>query len=339
MGSAKPFAKPSAKLALLFAIGKGVTTNKALALVLKKHQASVSKIANKCIALGLIQKIGYPFVFELTGKGRAVLFKADSSCAFPSLGERQFKNVRLHSVVFKFPILKDSSVIDWDKVSDGFRNSVKKYKRLDFPISVTIERTSKSVLLYLKEKEIEKKLFLTDFFSWVFKAVFFSYHFLNNKGLRFDFLAGEIIQQHVANPEPELNDKTDSKITVSQDLGRKVSSLFPSSQAAKAWIDRSLGDLEIETNDLLYEEKLILMPEKICSMEQRQAVFEKNLALFSKSVAQYNESNVVHDANIRKHLAVLGEMSDTLKLIREELKGGGNCVGAGAGSKPDSSIG
>ncbi len=211
---------------------------------------------------------------------------------------------RFHNLVLKFPILKDNDSVKWSKTS-LINNWVKKYYFEELPLKLTIEKTSKSIILYLHQKEISKDNFYTDLLQWSLKAVFYCHHFLKERGVVFDYFSGEVIRQHIATKAEEFEGFVDGKSTFEVDLKRSAKSIFKSKERAKVWIDRSWGELEVESNDLLYEEKLVRMPE---------IVFESNKLIkdFYRGLDSYNK-------NLKLHLSVMGNINKTLKVMRKEL--------------------
>lgn len=291
-------------LPVLTAVYAGVDTQKNLKIYLKKSQAWISKTARQLEKQGLLRKTGWPQILELTARGQILVSRQSSK--YSKFSDRvKPKNSRVHSVSFKFPILHDHFTGNWDKISNNLTNSIRAYKKIEFPIHVTIEKTTKSIILHLHDKQIDRHIFFTEFTEWIIKTIFYAYHYLKRKGLEFDFLEIQAIKQHVANPSPEDEHILDPRATFSKDLGRQAHFIAPSPQPARAWIDRSLGPLEVETNDLEYEEKYLMVPENVEAILHGQARFHQDLDLYSQ--------------NIEKHLAVLDEMSSTLKAIKGAL--------------------
>jgi len=310
--------KTDEKVPLLSAIAKGAVTKKLLGKVIKKSPATVTRKLKIMEQQGLVQKVGYPHILELTARGRVLLTRKKPEFIHKfshfSLGMR--KKTRAHRMVFKIPITKDNpeNNIKWDKVNKGFKNTEIKYVKILHPeIGITLAKVgSSSVLIYLHEKEFNRGLFTSDFTQYAFRAVYLCKHFLWQKGIYIDELEVEVTQQHLANPEPEFDKNVDKKLTLEVGLGRDASSIFPMKEKGKAWIDRSKGLLEVETNDMVYAEKLALMPEKLFEIGNKQEIFASNLEGYNKSLEVYSK-------NIKLHMEVMQDMRDTLKKIRREL--------------------
>ncbi len=222
------------------------------------------------------------------------------------------RNVRLHNLAIKFKILRDNPNAKFDKKVQ-INNWLKQYDIITFPIGITIEKTSKHIIVYLHQFQTNKKTFLNDFYQNCLKAVYYVYHYLaRQKGIVIDILSGEIVREHIANEAPELNEATNKSRTVEIRLGRKAKAIYPSKIAAKAWIDRSLGNVDIETNDMLYEEKLLMMPEILYDLNQRWGHLEGLMERQIYVMSEFSEQ-------IKLHLNVLQKMSDALDKINEKL--------------------
>lgn|GEM_PF-5875168 len=172
------------------------------------------------------------------------------------------KSVRTHNLAVKFPILQDNP-------GAKFEREVKVngwVKRLDFvtsPIRMTVEKTPRNVILYFHEFSVDPADFLTYMFRYVLKGVLLAYEHLRKKGIKINIWEGEVIREHISNEIPSLNSLIPKTRTVEVKLGRKARSIYPFDEEGRVWIDRSGGNVEVETNDLLYEEKLLLIPERV----------------------------------------------------------------------------
>jgi len=216
------------------------------------------------------------------------------------------KPVSLHNFVVKYPILREQNIpFNWDK-EVSLNGWIQKFYKLDkYPIEITIKKTTKHIIAYFKQLETNKDMFFTDFMNYALKGAYYVYYFLMKEaGIEIDIFNGEVISQHIANIEEDLNDKVDHKATFKVMLNRKSKSIYNTNIDASAWIDRSYGDVEIETNDLLYEEKLLLMPERV------DRLYNEFLPAIERLTAQIN-----------LHLEVQREMLRTLKMIQKNLKG------------------
>ncbi len=244
--------------------------------------------------------------YDLTTEGHKLLSelqkeKLQSKKSSP--GMKQFllmpKKTRLHALTIKFPIIEDKDNRKWNK-EVKINNWVKRYEVL--PIGITVEKTTKHIIAHFHSIETEKPLFMTEFQNQAFRGLLYLISWLRHRNILIDGFSGEVISQHIANESDEYEKAVDKHLTVSKELGRTAQSLFPTKINAKAWIDRSEGQLETETNDTIYEEKLLKMPETIDDMEKKMIPV---LNSFSHQ--------------IMLHLEVQKETLKTLKKIQDSL--------------------
>lgn len=200
-------------------------------------------------------------IYKLTKKG--YLYLRDYKYELSRYPRQRSIIKRLHRLNIKFPILQDNPNVKFDKEYE-LNNWIQKFVRLSFPISVTIKKTPKSVIAMFHQFETDRRTALTDFFNHVFRGAYYVYYYMMKKhNVIIDMGHVEMLDQHIANQRPDLQGKLDKRKTYTLDLGRKSKSFFETDLNAKAWIDRSRGLPEIETNDMFYEEKLLTMPETL----------------------------------------------------------------------------
>lgn len=301
---------------VLSAIEGGITTIPHLTKILKKHRSTIHETVQKCNRMGLIEKIGKkPLVLNLTGKGKMYLMRIEKNMnvGFSSLGVRK-KKIRVHRLSIKFNLLCDEKEnVSWDKVIK-VKNWSKKFKKIVFrDFNFTIEKTSKSIILYLNV-ELDKSLsFNSELIKFILRSVRFADYYLSKRGVRFDDLSGEVLHQHLASDELS-NELVDSKSTVEIDLNRRAESVFPTKMSGKAWLDYSKSKdksiLDIESNDLTYNEKLILVPEKVHSIELSQ-----------RSVVGMLDNLKVYNENILLHMSVMKDIKAGIKDLTKATKG------------------
>lgn len=229
---------------------------------------TLSKRIISLIKQGFISYIpsSYPKRYILSDKGRDFLVGVS----------RPKSKVRVENIRLKYAILEDKGLdLDWSNVNHNLNNWIPKYLDLsDYPFKVKIEKTTKSIIAFLEQKEFNSDpSFIRHYTEWITKSTQFLPYFLNHKlGIRVDPLSVEIISQEFANPSPGYNDVFDSRSRVECGLDRKAGSFNGSTILdAKAWCDRSRsllagGDVEIESNDLDYQRKVILMPENVSNL-------------------------------------------------------------------------
>lgn len=239
-----------------------------LASKLDIPQYTISRKIFSLITQGFISLVPhfYPKHYTLSNKGRDFLEGVS----------RPKSKVRVENIRLKYAILEDKNLdLDWSNVNNNLNNWIPKYLDLsDYPFKVKIEKTTKSIIAFLEQKEFNSDpSFIRHYTEWITKSTHFLPFFMDRKlGIRVDPLSVEVISQEFANPSPQYNDIFDSQSRVECDLGRKADSFTGSTILdARAWCDwsKSLlakGDAEIESNDLDYQRKTILMPEHVFSL-------------------------------------------------------------------------
>lgn len=274
--------------------------NSQIARQLGLKKQNIAYFLKKLEKNGYIQrKFRSNFVFyELTDKGKE--FLKGQSQNF-SLSSRKGHS-RLHNLVISFPILEDNPDASFGK-EVSLNNWVSKYSVISFPIGITIQKTPRNVIAHFHQFETSKEMFLTDFYNWILKGVYYLYYYLmREKRIKIDIFDGRVIRQHISNEEPDLNEKIDQKMTTQIDLNRKAKSIFQTQENARAWIDRSYGNVEIETNDMLYEEKFLKMPELIYELSQN----------FAPAIEKLTQQ-------INLHLEVMQQIKEAIGKLNEIL--------------------
>lgn len=188
------------------------------------------------------------------------------------------KKSRLHTLRITFPILQDNPDAVFERVNQHFKNWVPKYTTVKFPIGITIEKTPNKIIAMFHEYETTRQKCFTDFFNWAMRGSLFVYYFLMNRmQIKIDIFNIEATHQHLANEDPDLEGKVDEKQTTEIALKRKAKGFFKTDFLAKAWLDKSKGLPEIETNDFLYQERLLTMPETIDRLGREMVPMLRNL--------------------------------------------------------------
>lgn len=268
---------------------------KQIAEALKMRKNTLKYHIDKLLSFGFIEReFRSSFVkFRVTNKGKRFMnLKFNRSSKF-SLRVRDASS-RLHNLKIKFPILEDQDKGNWEKETP-INNWIKKFSYIDLPVKITIEKTPTHIIAHFHQYETSRKMFLTEFFSWVMRGTFYLYYYLiREKGIKIDVFSGEVINQHIANHTPEHEKNVDKQMTLEISLNRNAQSIMKTNMLAKAWIDRSEGPLEIETNDLLYEEKLLMMPELTYDLYHRVVpLMNTQITImneFSKQIALHLEA-------------------------------------------------
>ena len=225
-----------------------------------------------------------------------------------SLRERKVLNpprARLHDLKVKFRVLDDKGRICWG-LNKPLSPNWKRYYLKGLPLDCTLERRvgkKTFIVAHFKELETDKPLFLSEFSAYVTRASFSLYTYLLKEGVTIDPGSAEVVNQHIANETPELNEAVDNHSRHEVNLSRKALSFFPSQLQAKAYYDRSRGPLDIETNDMLYEDKLLLMPETLHDLKTE----------ISPVLREFSD-------NLTLHLGVLRNLEGAVQDLRANLR-------------------
>lgn len=216
--------------------------------------------------------------------------------------------IRLHDFKIKIPILQKGKMVLTSKKVE-INNWVKEYYNIDLPTKATLELTTKSAIIHFHTTDIPRNMgFNRALVEFATRGMVAVVSYLGRHGYRLDLMNPRVISQHLASDAAAEIDKQVSEGTVFKvNLNRPAATITGEMQAgAAAWVDRSKGALEIETNDLIYEQALLEMPLRLVRIERGYSEYDKRLNLY--------------DMNIKKHLAVLGEMSAALKEMRNHYK-------------------
>jgi len=280
-----------------------------------------------------------PKTFKLTPTGYHVLQNLEKKLAKKKKTDvnhssyrvsEQVRDVRVHALRLKFPIVFDGS-------GGGFgrpvflNNWIKRVARLDFPVAVTVSKTTRSVVVDFHARVFKRgPSFFTDLLEWVLKGIWYVYWFLAENNVKIDPRGVRVLHQHIANPMPEFDGVVPENLSVEVKLGRRARG--PGGylrEEAKVWGDRSGGLFEVETNDLTYEEKLVLMPENVDEVKRRTMRIQAKLYDIDDSVKKFfaaldkfSYSLEMYNENIMMHLDVLRKMSETLDDIKNYIKRG-----------------
>lgn len=228
-------------------------------------------------------------------------------------------NIRSHNLAVKLKIIRSNPNADFSNELSYNVNPANKGKIfvIAFPISMTVEIYQENVIIDFHKFYTQPTTFMNDFFIRLWKGMLYVNDYLARKyDIRLDLFEPEIVRFHLANERPDLDNKVKEKVQVTIGLGRKAKVIFPSETDAKAWIDKSHGHVDIETNDLLYEEKLLLMPESIDRLANQQIKMnlqtDQRLNDFSKNIASHTEA--IKIMNIRN-----GESSKAITTLSDSI--------------------
>jgi len=274
-------------------IEEGLTVSQ----IAKKIGLSISRtseILKKLYIEGYIQPVSrYPRLYKLTHKGRYFLRFSDLHGGTLRWFWR-VENLRFSCKVvfrgFDFMGFRDRWV-DWGNGS-GFYNL-----RVD-DVSIQVFRNGFALIILPRYENIES----SDLLSHVFRDLYKAISYLYNIGIVVDLDSIKQVNQEYAFNHGYLDDVLRGRPKKARvELDRDARGLFNKlDQKAKAWIDRSYGDLEIETNDLEYARRLLLMPEIIYNLDKKLAPILEEL------------SN-----QIRLHLEVMQDIRDYIRELRD----------------------
>ncbi|MEM4740290.1 MAG: winged helix-turn-helix domain-containing protein [Zestosphaera sp.] len=291
-------------LKILLLVEKGMSINQ-ISFQLDISKPLLTYHFKKFLSNGLVElECKYPKIYRLTEKGKEYIEILKSELSSENVKKLSGAYVR-SNIAIKLSIIKDNPNVKFEREVE-INNWIKEYTRVNFLIPLTLEKTTKSIIVHIDKFEIEKKHFFSELFSKLLKILFFVYTYLKNKyDIEVDILNPKIIRQEFANYSPEFEGVVEKNVKIEVDLGRKAKNIFDElmDANAKAWIDRSFNVLEIETNDKSYEEKLLLMPENIDKLIKKIELLENN------NVQLYN-----------KFINILEEMTKILEINMNEIK-------------------
>ncbi len=237
---------------------------------------------------------------------------------------------RVEHFQIKFPLLHPErpDTVQWDSIKpDGFNRWFRKYVSLEWPHEIRIERTTKSIIFHVHQKHLPRdRTFFTALAQFTAKILIYGRLWLQNHNIEVG--DEEVISQEIGNDAPEYDDKVDPKTKVTMSLGRQAESILgpmrtreDSPIAAKAWIDRSHGVVEMETNDLRYAEKLIMMPERIDDLFDMQAENTRILGGSMKVLQDYTQQMSLHMSAIQGLKKATEDLTSGVAEMRQTLRG------------------
>jgi len=288
-----------------------------LARIISKSPSVISRKVKHLILQGLVQKSNYGYT--LTGSGKLRLLRSENPrIAKTSLHERygtgnlSFQS-RFHDVKIKIPILVRGKPL---KKKVKINNWIKELENIDIPIPITLEATTRSIVLHFHDSEFERDNdFMAQSWLWLWKGSHGAEYYLAGLGYKLDMINAEIINQHIATQqEKEIDARIPKHTQITLGLGRSQASfLGKTRKEATAWLEKSKGIAEVETDDLTYQEKLVLMPEKIHDMK-------KELGSLESSIPKLNEVNDNLARNMDTHVSIMKKIDKGLDSSAEVQK-------------------
>jgi predicted transcriptional regulator len=254
-------------------------------------------------------KVGQYNVIELTNMGKECYNKNFASLAVQYHDLLTTSRIENHQVQFQCDYVNGEYLAKHAQLELLGKNPY--YIFQDIPFDCTLKFTNtKKLIVYIHKQFLkptvtnlalinrELTILLHEIVEWLRQKQIATVDFAT---LKDNYL--EVANQTI---EP-LDAITSKQIKVTEIMNRKADGFFNQlEKPAKAWIDKSLDKLEIETNDIEYERKLLLMPENLDRLAAYQPEISQNLILFSNQ--------------LKLHLEVLTDMKETMKQIRDSLK-------------------
>lgn len=285
---------------------------------LKKDRSRVSRALRDLERQGYLKRtVKYPAFYDLTPQGKILYLRRNGAVTSLPVNNSTIpffkKSINYHDFKVKLPIIEHGQVPEGGKRTP-INGWIKRYYKVELPIKLTLELTTRSVILHFNALELPNtSSFYTSLYRWYILGTFGAVNYLKKFGYSVDLFSAKVISQHIANRTNKVTDKhvPDSTVT-SLLLGRPAATLTgEAKQEAEARLDKSLRAgsrvAEVETNDLTYEEKILRMPESV----------EQLLTLMG-AVELYT-------AQIKRHLAVmehieksLDSMDKTMLVLREK---------------------
>jgi len=275
---------------------RGIYQDKSKGITKQRLNYYLQKLKHR----NLIKKIGYG-VWDITEVGRQEVKKF-------SLGMK--KPIDIHALAIEVPILKDNKNFQWDEEIKK-RNWIAKYKYNVGKIRLTLEKTTKNIIIYVHSRRLRN---LTDATGLTIKALIYTNHYLRENGFKIDLFSPKINNNHLAIKDEEIEKNVPKQLSMRLSLNRKAKKVFKGDKdrVARVWTDTS-PFRGIETNDFEYAENYLRMPERLKNVELGLIRFSDSLALYDK--------------NIRKHLAIMDligesmvEMNRTMRDIRNSIR-------------------
>lgn len=286
----------------------GISITK-IARILKKSPSVISRKVKNMKDKNLIQKSNYGYT--LTGLGKLRLLRSENprvaKTSLPMkkpIGNLSFRS-RFHDLKLKIPIIARGSPLA-RKVK--INNWIKEYQKIDIPMSITIEATTRSVILHYHEHEFERDNdFMIQSWMWMWKGAHGAEYYLSQFGYKLDMINAEVINQHIATQQEKPIDARVPKHTqITVGLERQQATFTgKTKKEATAWLEKSKGIAEVESDDLTYQEKLILMPEKIHDIKRELASLENSIPTLNKVNAKLARTNTNLAFNMETHISIM----------------------------------
>lgn len=269
----------------------------------------------KLVKQGFVAKKGYG-VYEITEKG--IQHFCEHLSKF-SLGVSEKPQIDLHALTIELPILKDNPEATFWDYEQEMKNWIAKHKRIARPLGITLRKTTKHIYIYLWQRTLENPL---DLMPLIMKAVIYTSHYLQEKGILVDILEAKTKTLHLAVKDPFLEKTVPKSVSVTVELGREAKQILDSDkpEQAKAWTDSS-PFRGIETNDVEYLTNYILMPENVKrNLEENRELRRTIEETLTPAVNELARQIRLHLAVQRKQLENLEKFDHRLEELRDVVK-------------------
>lgn len=260
--------------------------------------------------------------YELTEEGKKVL--SEGQLQSSSSGTTRPK-LRLHAMQATMRIVKDAPLPDsfWDSMNTHFRGWVPKYKKLPQPIGMTINKTTKDIVIYVYARELDDPKEARELAN---RACLYVYQYMLKHRVVLDIWSARIESQQYAMDAKTAQEVIRRGVFVEVGLGRPAEKLLPGDKPpeALAWVDWSKKKLgrppEVESNDLEYATRYIMMPEmvaNILALQERSAELDVRQR---EIILQQNEKiDYLSDA-INKHIPALVALTGISKELKRQIQ-------------------
>ena len=223
-----------------------------------------------------------------------------------------------HCYKIKIPILKFGSIQDSSWKKKKVKNWFKYFKDVSKPIKMKIEITTKSIILTIKAFDLPANLkqlqVLTEKTN---QAIHTASDILYRHNFRLDTMNAKVIDQHLAYTSDEFDKKVEKGDLTTLNLNRSAKSILGTmKQKATAWIDKSKGVLEQETNDLTYSQQILQMP---ISIENIESILIKKTDLVSKMANTFSKDVSVYSKNIEMHMGAVKNIDDRIDKLTKTV--------------------
>lgn len=275
--------------------------------------------------------------WKLTESGlRFMQEKRQSQKVSLGVSDAHTVNIRTHNLKLKLRILSDNPSANLTRELEyraiQKKNWTSEIFLLTYPIGMTVEKTTQSVIINYHEFDCKPESYTRDFVIAMNKGMLFLYDYLARKyQIKVDIFAPEILDDHMANPHPELDGSFDKRASTEIGLGHKASAIYPSKQDGKAWVDFSPGHVEIETNDLPFQQAFLQMPMTVQHLRNdvialnNQVVpivnqFAEQIAIHLPAVQGLKTGVEQYNANIAHLVGVVDTLAQEVSKIKQSTR-------------------